>query len=191
MSDERSGVNKYAEYRRIRFERTNRPLGKMSLWRVVLGLVLLASVFLLSGFVSSSLASRGRFRAAESLMLSPHWMETYRPALKAYIEAGVLYESGDYEGALAAFSALSEPEAARTMASLSALRLAEARFAHGETGPACEALSALDPAALPEEERAELYSLCRALLDASPGVESPAARATLEALLSTADGQDS
>ena len=44
--------NRTAVYRQIRAQRTWRPLGKMSWWRIVLGLALLLLVFLISGFVS-------------------------------------------------------------------------------------------------------------------------------------------
>ena len=44
--------NRYGTYRQIRAQRTYRTLGKMSWWRIVLGLALLLSVFLISGFFS-------------------------------------------------------------------------------------------------------------------------------------------
>ena len=82
-----NNVNKYSEYRRIRFERTYRPLGRMTWWRVVLGVALLVFVLFLSGTVSGSFAARGRFKTAEALMVSPRWMETYRPELKAFLDS--------------------------------------------------------------------------------------------------------
>ena len=96
----------YGEYRRIRYDRTYRTLGKMSWWRIVLGLVLLFSVFFISGFVSQSLAIRGHFRMAERMMLSPSWMERHKPELKDWIEAGALAETGEIDTFLKDLAAL-------------------------------------------------------------------------------------
>ena len=95
MSGNLQGTNKYSVYRKIRYDRTYRPLGKMTWWRVVLGLALLLSVFFLSGTVSRSFAARGRWQTAERLLLSKAWMERYRPDLLAIIEAGAAYGGGD------------------------------------------------------------------------------------------------
>ena len=110
MGGDMQGMNKYSVYRKIRQDRTYRTLGRMSWQRVVLGLVLLASVFFLSGTVSRFFAERGHFRTAERLMVSRRWVETYRPDTLAFIEAGLLYEAGDYEGAYAAFEAVTAAE---------------------------------------------------------------------------------
>lgn len=114
--------NKYSTYRKIRYDRTYRPLGKMTWWRVVLGILLLLLVFLLSGAVSQSFASRGQFRTAKTLMISPSWVEKYKPELKAFIDAGVLYEAGEYDAAAetlagADLNRLSNPEKARSLVS--------------------------------------------------------------------------
>ena len=82
--------NKFDTYRSIRFKRTYRTLGKMSWWRIVLGLALMCYVLLLSGLVSQLFASREKFVVAEKLMISPEWMDEYKPETKAFIEAGVL-----------------------------------------------------------------------------------------------------
>ena len=155
--------DRHSVYRQIRAQRTYRTLGKMSWWRIVLGAALLLSVFLISGFFSQRLAAAGRFRAAEKLMLSPRWVETYRPALKAYIEAGVLYEDGDYAAAREAFSAIEGEEAAAAMASLSALRLAAQLYEAGDAEAARAALGAADAALLPEDAAAEHAALSAAL----------------------------
>ncbi len=91
--------NKYASYRRIRYERTNRPLGKMTLWRVLLGIALLLLALLISGVPSQRLAAGGHYKAARALMIAPGWMERYKPADKAFIEAGALLQAGDAPGA--------------------------------------------------------------------------------------------
>ena len=106
MSGDLQGTNKYSVYRKIRYDRTYRPLGKMTWWRVVLGLALLLSVFFLSGTVSRSFAARGRWQTAERLLLSKAWMERYRPDLLAFIEAGAAYEEGDYDSACDRLAAL-------------------------------------------------------------------------------------
>lgn len=157
------GQSKYSVYRQIRQQRTYRTLGRMTRWRVILGFVLLLSVFFISGAVSKSFAARGHFRTAKALMLSPRWVETYNPDLGRYIDAGLLYEDGDYAGALAGFEALGDSKAARQMAGLSALRLAEERRAAGDEEGAREALSAVDPTLLPETETAAYEALSSVL----------------------------
>ena len=145
--------NRYGTYRQIRAQRTYRPLGKMSWWRIVLGAALLLSVFLISGFFSQRLAAAGRFRAAEKLMVSPRWVETYRPALKAYIEAGVLFQDGDYEAARDAFAAIEGEEAAAAMKNVSAVRLAAQVLQGGDAEKAEAVLDEVDASLLPETER--------------------------------------
>ena len=91
--------NKYAAYRKIRYNRTYRPLGRITWWRIVLGIALLVFALLLSGTVSQSLAFRGHYKAAEKLMIVPPWMERYKPGTKAFIESGALLENGSYDAA--------------------------------------------------------------------------------------------
>ena len=91
--------NRYADYRQIRYNRTYKTLGSMNLVRIVLGIVLLISVLFISGTVSEYFAAQGKYTAAEKTMLSPRWMEKYKPETKAYIEAGALYEKSDLNGA--------------------------------------------------------------------------------------------
>ena len=91
--------NRYADYRQIRYNRTYKTLGSMNLVRIVLGIVLLISVLFISGTVSEYFAVHERYTTAEKTMLSPRWMEKYKPETKAYIEAGALYEEGDLNGA--------------------------------------------------------------------------------------------
>ena len=155
--------NRYGTYRQIRAQRTWRPLGKMSWWRVVLGTALLLSVFLISGFVSQRLAQAGHFRAAEKLMISPRWVETYRPDLKAFIEAGILYQDGDYAAARDAFAALDGSEAAAQMKNVSAVKLAVQAFQGGDAEAARAVLEEVDPSLLWEDVRAEYDALCEAL----------------------------
>ena len=86
-------------YQEIRQNRTYRTLGKMTWWRVVIGLLLLLGVFLISGMPSQWLAARGHYRAARTLMIAPGWMERYKPDTKLLIEAGAACADGDYESA--------------------------------------------------------------------------------------------
>ena len=86
-----------AVYRQIRAERTWRTLGKMSWWRIAVGVALLLLALLLSGVPAQRLAASGRFRAAERLILSRTWMERYKPESLRFIEAGVQYEQGETE----------------------------------------------------------------------------------------------
>ena len=98
--------NKYSIYRDIRYKRTFRTLGKMSWWRIVLGFILIVLVVFIAGLPSQMLATREEFRMAEKLMISPEWMEKYKPETKAFIEAGVLYEDGKIEEAYEAADAM-------------------------------------------------------------------------------------
>ena len=84
-----------AVYRQIRAERTWRTLGKMSWWRIAVGVALLLLALLLSGVPAQRLAASGRFEAAERLILSRAWMEKYKPESLRFIRAGVLYEHGE------------------------------------------------------------------------------------------------
>ena len=86
-------------YRQIRAQRTWRPLGKMSWWRVGVGIALLLFALLLSGVPSQRLAASGRFEAAERLIISHAWMERYKPESMRFIQAGALYERGEEEAA--------------------------------------------------------------------------------------------
>ena len=153
------------EYRQIRYDRTYRTLGKMSWWRIVLGVALLLVVVFLSGTVSQSFAARGKFVMARKVMLSPGWMERYKPETKAYIDAGVLYEQGDYEEAYAAFAAIDGYEAADTMKARTALKLAAMRAEEGKYDDSYWLLVSIDPSRLTEDEKPELRRLCRELTE--------------------------
>ena len=155
--------NRYGLYRRIRYERANRPLGRMTWWRVVLGVSLLILVLLLSGAVSQRFANAGHFKAADTLMISKSWMEKYRPKVKAYIEAGVLYQEGDYAAAAEAFAQIEELEAAGAMRSDALVKLAADRLAAGEADAARAALSGVEAELLSTERLQEYEALCAAL----------------------------
>lgn len=108
--------NSFGTYREIRAQRTWRPLGRMSWWRIILGIALLILVVLLSGVLPQRLAAEGRFREADRLLLFPAWMERYKPDSRTFIEAGLLYENGSPDAASALLktvnpSGLSEGEA--------------------------------------------------------------------------------
>lgn len=178
------GMNKYGAYRYIRFRRTNRTLGKMTWWRVVLGLILLASVFFISGAVSDFFAARGRFHTAERLMLAPGWVERYRPELKAYFAAGVLYEDGDYERAFAAAREIPDFPQARALESAAAVKLAAQRLDALEPDAAFDSVCAADRSLLDEGLRAEYQSVCEALLAHYARLDSLDAQAKLRTLKS-------
>ncbi len=91
--------NRYSEYRRIREARAYRTLGKMTWWRIVAGIILLILVLLISGLPSEKLVASGHYKAAGRLMVSPAWMEKYKPEMKAVIDAGSLYADGDIAAA--------------------------------------------------------------------------------------------
>ena len=144
--------NNLNEYRNIRYQRTYRTIGKMSWWRIVLGIVLVIFVVFLSGWPSQMLAARGKFIAAEKAMISPAWMEDYKPETKAFIEAGVLYENGQYEAAAEAFEVIENIDAALSMESVSYLRLVSQYLESGELDLAHNALLKINPEFLSEED---------------------------------------
>jgi len=157
--------NKYDVYRQIRYQRTYRTLGKMTIGRVIIGIILLSSVFFISGLVSQMFAARGHFRTAELLMVAPGWMEKYKPETKAFIEAGVLYQEGDYEAAVEAFDEIEEVDAVPAMKSLANVKLAALKFAEGDIDAAYEAFTAADYTLLSEDDGEEYLSLCNTLLN--------------------------
>lgn len=154
--------NKFSLYRKIRQDRTYRTLGTMSLWRVALGSLLLLSILFITGIVSRPFVARGDFRTARTLLLFPSWMETYHPEDKAYLDAGVLYQDGDYEAALEAFREIKH-EGAPAMRSRAALKLAEEKLAGGDEGGARSALTEADASLLTEAEAQTYAELCAAL----------------------------
>ncbi len=164
--------NKYSVYRQIRYNRTFRPLGKMSWWRVVLGILLLVFVFLISGAVSQRVAARGNFTLAETLMVSPQWMEKHKPEAKAFIEAGVLYENGEYKKAADSFAMIEGVDAAPVMKCAADVKLAIQYVAANEFELAFDVVDATDVAYLTEENTEEFVELCSALLEHFGSAES-------------------
>ena len=166
--------NKYALYRDIRFKRTYRTLGKMSLWRIIAGAILMLSVFLISGFIPQRIAAKGNFILAEKLMISPAWMEKYKPETKAFIEAGVLYQEGEYALAADAFSKIEEVDAAKTMESLSNVKLASLYLSQGDMDAAYQAILKADVSALAPEDAEEYSAACTALYEHYSGFNDSA-----------------
>lgn len=156
-------MNRFSLYRQIRYQRTYRTIGKMSWWRIVLGIVLMASVFLISGVVSQYFASHEQFRTAQFLMISPQWMENNKPETKAFIEAGVLFEDGSYAAAAEAFGQIDEVDAAKQMMSRSYVKLASEVLGKADYEGAYDALTQADIEQLSEEDTQEYVSLCEAL----------------------------
>lgn len=166
--------NRYGEYQKIRRDRTYRTIGKMSLWRVALGIALLIFVLLLSGAVSQMLASHGHFKAAQTLMISKQWMEKYKPETKAYIDAGVLYQAGDYEAAYEMFSGIEGLEAAEAMKSVTAVELARERLDAQDYDGAYQCITEADASLLPEDISLLCQAVCAELMEhykSSPGDE--------------------
>ena len=157
------GQSKYSVYRQIRQARTYRTLGKMSWQRIALGLALLASVFFISGAVSGFFAARGHFRTAQRLLLSKRWVETYRPELKAWIDAGVRYEEGDYEDAFEIADSAGDFEQARILRSAAAVKLAEERLKAEDRDEAFDAVCAVESERLDEAQRAQFREICTSL----------------------------
>lgn len=175
--------NHYSVYQKIRQDRAYRTLGKMSWWRVALGISLLLLVLLISGTVSQFFASGGHFKLAEKLMIAPAWMEKYKPETKKYIEAGVLFQEGDYESAFNAFRSIENVKAASSMESVSAVKLASERIGAGEYEGAFDAVMAVDFSQLPENNLQEYQKLCNALCEYYKNEGSGEADSRVNALL--------
>jgi tetratricopeptide (TPR) repeat protein len=155
--------NRYVVYQTIRHNRVFKTIGKMSWWRIVLGISLLVVAVLISGVVSQSLASRNHFALAQKLMISPSWMEKYKPETKAFIDGGVLYEMGDYETAISCFAKAEEIEAAANMQSSCHLMLAEKNLNDGAYDTACAELEKTDVSLLSESQQELYLQLCESL----------------------------
>jgi len=164
--------NKYSLYRDIRYKRTFRTIGKMSWWRIVLGIVLIVYVLLVSGIVSQQFAAREKFAMAEKLMISPNWMEKYKPDTKAFIEAGVLYQEDKLEEALAAFEKIENFEAADVMESRCLLKLAADKLETGEFEESYKAIASADTKFLTEQEIEQYIDTCKALSTHFEGIDS-------------------
>lgn len=154
--------NKYSVYRKIRYDRTYRTLGKMNWVRVVLGTLLLISLLFISGTASKPFASRGQFSIAQKLMIWPWWVETYKPDTKTYIDAGVLFEHGEYEEAQALLAVIEDADAAALKAEC-AVKLAAEKLNAGDYAEACDTLMSADASALTEQGGSEYMSLCETL----------------------------
>lgn len=173
--------NKYEVYRKIRYQRTYRTLGKMSLWRVVLGLLLLLSTLFISGLVSQRIAARGNFQLAEKLMIAPGWMEKYKPETKDFIEAGVLYQNGEYEAAAEAFAVIEEVDAVPAMISRCNLKIASENLAGKDFDAAYSSLLLVDFSHL-DGEAEEYVSVCNSLYEHYKNADTQKAE-KLEAML--------
>lgn len=173
--------NKYEVYRKIRYQRTYRTLGKMSLWRVVLGLLLLLSTLFISGLVSQRIAARGNFQLAEKLMVAPGWMEKYKPETKDFIEAGVLYQNGEYEASAEAFAVIEEVDAVPAMISRCNLKIASENLAGKDFDAAYASFILVDYSHL-DEDAEEYASVCNALYEHYKNADTQKAE-KLEAML--------
>ena len=157
--------NKYSVYRDIRFKRTYRTLGKMSWWRVVLGVVLIIFVLFLSGVPSQLLASREEFRLAEKLIISPEWMENNKPETLEFIKAGVLYQDGKIEEAVTAFDKIENYDAAEIMKSRCMLKIASKNFESEHYDEAYNASILVEKNLLTEDEVKVYMDICNALYE--------------------------
>ena len=175
-------MNKYQVYRKIRADRAYRTLGKMNAYRVIAGILLLVFVFFFSGAVSQYFAVRGSFKTANALMIAPGWMEKYRPAQKAFIEAGVMYQDGDYDGAYNAFSAIEELDAAAAMKEASAVKIASLALSESDYDKAYGFITSIDPSALPEADMQEYRNVCGVLLDHFAGSSDPGSSLRTQAM---------
>ena len=155
----------------------------------MLGVALLILAFVIAGTPAQILAERGHFCAAERALLFPGWAEKYRPELKAFIEAGVLYDDGDYEGALSRFDALGDVEAARAMRSVTAVRLAQSLLDGGDCDGAFEAITKADAALLSESGSGDFRAVCEALCAHYAARSDSASRERAARLASLLDAQ--
>lgn len=150
---------RYSLYRQIRYQRAYKTLGKMSWWRIVLGVALLILALFISGVPAKSVAARGHFVLADKLIVSDAWMVKYKPELKAFIDAGVLYENGDYAAAESAFAA-ADDEASQAMRSVCLLRMAEIAIDSGDYDTAYDHALSVNTALLSDAELEQNQLLC-------------------------------
>ena len=146
-------MNKYSQYRAVKYDRTFKTLGKMTWWRIALGIVLLILVLFMAGVVSDSFAARGNYIAAEKCMLFPGWMETYKPEYKAYYEAGALMQQGDAEAAYERLADVKEHEAALALRADAAIELAKSALSAGDNDAAYDYIASTAPENVAEDAR--------------------------------------
>lgn len=168
--------NRFSVYRDIRYKRTYRTIGKMSWWRIVLGIILIVFVVLLSGWPSQLLAAREEFHAAQKLMISPEWMEEYKPETKAFIEAGVLYQDGKLEDALSAFELIEDFDAAYTMKSRTALKLSAENLDTNNFDKVYEFILKVDFSQLTDDEADSYIDVCSSLAEHFSAIDSEDAK---------------
>lgn len=154
--------DKYAVYRKIKHDRAFKTLGKMSLWRVALGILLLIFVFIMTGTVSMLFANNGNFKAAERLIVTG-WMDEYTPDRAAYFRAGARLQEGNAEAAYELLAEVEKPEAAIALRQAAAVELAAQKLEQGDEAAARELFAAVDAALLPETY-AEAYAALAARL---------------------------
>ena len=123
----------------------------MTWWRIVLGVALLILALFISGAPAKSVAARGHFVLADKLIVSDAWMVKYKPELKAFIDAGILYETGDYTAAESAF-AVADDEASEAMHSVCLLRLIELAIDSGDYDTAYDQALLVNTALLSDTE---------------------------------------
>ena len=156
--------NKYSQYRAIKYDRAFKTLGKMTWWRIALGIALIILVLFMAGAVSQFFAVRGNFVAAEKCMLFPGWMETYKPESKAYFEAGAMYQRGDAEAAYERLAEVEELEAALDLRTDAAIELADEALAAGNNDAAYEYIASTAPETVAEDSREGYNAVCARLL---------------------------
>ena len=121
-------------------------------------------------------------------MISPAWMERYKPETKAFIEAGVLYQNGEYAAASSAFGSITEVDAAISMKSASDLRLASERFDTADYDSAFDLLTEVEFSLLSEDDGQLYLEFCWELYEhfsSDSGAESKVRTQELELILET------
>lgn len=136
-------INDAMRNRQIKADRVYKTLGKMSWQRVVLGVVLLGFVFTLAGLTAECFLDRGKYTAAQRLIISEQWMEKYKPEEKALIDAGAALEAGDADTAYELIVNV-------TIADLPARFLDEYADVCGRIGESCKSQSGDEAAARSE-----------------------------------------
>ena len=158
--------NRFSQYRAVKYDRTFKTLGKMSWWRIALGIALLILVLFMAGAVSQYFAVRGNFVLAEKCMLFPGWMETYKPEAKAYFEAGAMYQRGEVEAAYEHLGGIEELDAALSLRADAAIELANGAFTAGDSDAAYDFIASVAPENVSDDARDGYNAACEKLLDA-------------------------
>lgn len=148
-----------------------KTIGTMSWWRIALGVALLILVLFIAGIPAELFARTGNFKAAQKLLIAPAWMEKYKAEEKDYIDAGVLFQEGDYDGAYEAFSQIDNYKSATAMEEVCKVYLAQEAFEADKPEEAYTLVTQLDKSVLSQEDFDKYNELISSLIESFRDVD--------------------